>query len=73
MLNFLENEKKFMIEFYIKSLGEFTTTNKILDFHPFISRRTLYRHIKNEKFDYHYRYGRTIINTKSFAEFLFEI
>lgn len=70
---FLEQERIFMIEQFVTKLPKNVTIDELLSFYPLISRRTIFRYIKNKKFKYQHFYNVIYIDTLSFVEFLFEI
>lgn len=69
---FLEDEKEFLTEEYVKALGEYTTFQNLLKFHSTLSERTLRRKLQNHSFKFHKECGLIIVNTRSFCEYIFK-
>lgn len=72
MKSFLELENVFMVEFFVSKLPKVVTINELLVFYPLISRRSIFRYIKDKKFKCYHFHNIVYIDTRSFAEFLFE-
>lgn len=73
MNNFLELENVFMVNYFVTKLPKLITINELLDFYPLISKRSIFRYIKDKKFKCYHFHKVVYVETKSFAEFLFEI